>query len=209
MTRLVSSLALLLAIAGCRDERRDQPVRATPPVAPAIELEPARPLGPSIYDLDVTLTTSTGATASLDISRGHPVIISMFYGSCTVACPLLLSEVKQTVDELPPAVRQDVRVLLVSFDASRDTPAALANLVRERKLDDRYTVAAASDDDARALAAVLGFKYRRMADGNYAHGSTILALDREGRPIARVDQLGQRDILSRAIAALPPLTARL
>jgi protein SCO1/2 len=97
----------------------------------------------------------------------------------------------------------------VSFDASRDTPAALANLVRERKLDDRYTVAAASDADARALAAVLGFKYRRMADGQYAHGSTILALDRAGQPIARVDQLGQRAILVRALAALPPLTAAL
>jgi protein SCO1/2 len=199
----------VLSLAACSDERTHQPVRATKPAAPAAELEPARPLGPSIYDLDVTLTTSTGATAKLDISRGHPVIISMFYGSCTVACPLLMAEVKQTVEELPPAVRQDVRVVLVSFDAARDTPEALAKLVRDRKLDDHFTVAAASDADARALAAVLGFKYRRMADGNFAHGSTILALDREGRPIARVDQLGQRDILARALAALPPLTARL
>jgi protein SCO1/2 len=209
MSRVIASLALVLALAGCRDERRHPPARTTPPEPPATELDPARPLGPSIYDLDVTLTTSTGASAKLDISRGHPVIISMFYGSCTVACPLLLSEVKQTVDELPPDVRQDVRVVLVSFDASRDTPAALAELVRERKLDDRYTVAAASDADARALAAVLGFKYRRMADGQYAHGSTILALDRAGQPIARVDQLGQRAILVRALAALPPLTAAL
>jgi protein SCO1 len=99
-------------------------------------------------------------------------------------------------------------VLLVSFDAGHDTPAVLATLATERKLDGRYTLAAASDADARSLAAVLGFKFRRMADGQFAHGSTILALDRQGRPIARVDQLGQRDVLVRALSAIPPLTAR-
>lgn len=206
---MIRFLPLLLILAACRDERANQPVRHEKPAVAQPAVEAAKPLGPSIYDLDVTLTTSTGATAKLAVAQGHPVIISMFYASCTVACPLLLAEVKQTVDELPPELQRDVRVLLVSFDAERDTPAVLATLAAERTLDDRYTLAAASDADARSLAAVLGFKYRRMADGQFAHGSTILALDREGRPIARVDQLGQRTILVRALAAIPPLTARL
>ena len=204
----LTCLAFLLAFAACTDERANQPVRPATP-ATAAPIDPAKPLGPSIYELDITLTTSTGAKAALDVGRNHPVVISMFYASCSVACPLLLAEVKQTVDALPPELQRDVRVLLVSFDAGHDTPEVLATLARDRTLDDRYTLAAASDEDARALAAVLGFKYRRMDDGNYAHGSTILALDRQGRPIARVDQLGQRDILVRALSSIPPLTARL
>ena len=209
MTKL-TCLSLFVALVACTDERANQPVRpAHLPAQQPASLEPAKPFGPSIYELDITLTSSTGAKAKLDVARNHPVVISMLYASCSVACPLLLAEVKQTVDALPPELQRDVRVLLVSFDPERDTPEALATLAHDRQLDDRYTLAAASDADARSLAAVLGFKYRRMADGQYAHGSTILALDRQGRPIARVDQLGQRDILVRAISSIPPMTAAL
>lgn len=197
-------LPILFALAACRD-------KAAPPPPPAAQTAPpveaAQVLGPSIYDLPITLTTSTGAQVGLDVAKGHPVLVSMFYASCTTACPLLFSEVIQTVEQMPAEQQRDIRVVLVSFDGARDTPAKLADLVRQRHLDDRFTVAAANEADARALAAVLGFKYRRMPDGAFAHGVSILALDREGRPIARVDQLGQRDVLIHALATVPPLTS--
>jgi protein SCO1/2 len=126
----------------------------------------------------------------------------MFYASCAVACPLLVSEVDQVLAELPESARRDVEVLLVSFDAARDTPAKLSALAQDRRLDDsRWTLAAASDGDARALAAMLGIKYRRLANGDFAHGSTIVALDGEGHPIARTDALGQRAALLAALTA--------
>jgi protein SCO1/2 len=203
--RVLLPILFALALAACRDKSAPPPPPAAQP-APA-PVETAQVLGPSIYDLPITLTTSMGAQVGLDVSKGHPVLVSMFYASCTTACPLLLSEVIQTVDQLPPDQQRDIRVVLVSFDGARDTPDKLATLARERHLDDRFTVAAANDADARALAAVLGFKYRRMPDGAFAHGISILALDREGRPIARVDQLGQRDVLLHALATLPPITS--
>lgn len=162
---------------------------------------PAAPLGPSIYDLPVHLTDSQGRAIGLDVARGAPVLVTMFYASCSIACPLLVSEVGQVLAELPEPARSHTRVLLVSFDAERDTPERLAELVRERKLDARWIVAAAPDADARALAAVLGFRYRKVANGDFAHGSTIVALDTEGRPIARTDALGQRAALVRALSS--------
>ncbi len=172
--------------------------------ATATESETAAPIepasGPSLYDLPITLTTSTGAKVDFDLARGEPVLVSMFYASCSVACPLIISELQQTLAELPPGMR--VRVLLVSFAAARDTPEKLQALAHERKLDDRFTLAAASDADARALAAVLGVKYRRLGSGEFAHGSTIVALDGEGREVARADSLGQRGALVRGLAAL-------
>lgn len=90
-------------------------------------------------------------------------------------------------------------MLLVSFDPARDTPDKLAELVRARRHDEHWTVA--SDADARALAAVLGVKYRRLANGDFAHGSTIVALDGEGREIARTDSLGNREPVVRALIA--------
>ncbi|HSD86873.1 MAG TPA: SCO family protein [Kofleriaceae bacterium] len=158
--------------------------------------------GPSIYDLPIQdLTDADGRSIHLDVSRGHVTIVSMFYASCTVVCPLIIAELKQTLEELPPAVRADARVLLVSFDPARDTPQQLKQLVTERKLDAHWTLARPAEADARALAAVLHVQYRKLDDGQFAHNVSMTVLDRDGRPVARADQLGQRATLVRAVIA--------
>jgi protein SCO1/2 len=112
-------------------------------------------------------------------------LIAMFYGSCLTACPRLMHDVSVLVAAVPTA---DIRVLLVSFDAARDTPARLAELGTQHGFDpDRYRLAALPEPDARTLAAVLGVKYRKLDDGEFFHNSIITALDRDGVPFARVD----------------------
>ena len=191
MTRM---LALAwFALAACRTTER-----TVEPPAPVVEREPEveGELAPSVYDLPVSLRDANDHAIGLDISRGHPVLIAMFYASCPVACPVLIDELKRLVAEAPAGTR----VLLVSFDAARDTPARLHQLADERRLDSRFTLAAAPEGDARALAAVLGFKYRKLANGEFFHGATIVALDREGRPVARTESFDQRATLLAALA---------
>jgi protein SCO1/2 len=197
MKRMMMMFAMM--IAACRAQRAPEsvPAPAAPAAAPAAIETEAEPLGPPIYDLDMALRDARGETIGLDVHRGHPTLVAMFYASCPVACPVLTEEIRTTLAE---AARPDARVLLVSFDPARDTPEKLAELARERGLDERWTVAAPSEADARTLAAVLGVKYRRLASGEFVHGATIIALDGEGRPIARTDRLGQRDVLVSALA---------
>ena len=192
------ALLALFFCAACKG--RTGPVEYVPPVSPPTEPVPLLEPGPSIYELPIELVDEGGTRLELGFARGKAVLVAMFYASCSIACPLLLSEVHQVLDELPNDARDDVHVLFVSFDAARDTPAKLAALASERKLDSRWTLAAANDADARALAAVLGVKYRRLANGEFAHGSTIVALDGEGREIARTDSLGQRTSLVQALS---------
>jgi len=145
---------------------------------------------------DDSLYEQPTSSFDLDVDRGHPVLVSMFYGSCAAACPALIDDIARVLAE---SSNPDARVLLVSFDAARDTPARLAELAREHHLDARWTLTAASEPDARALAARLGFRYRKLPDGNYAHSATVVALDREGRPIARMERLGDHDSLRAAL----------
>jgi protein SCO1/2 len=148
-------------------------------------------IGPSLYPITASLVNQRGEHVGLDVDRGHPVIIAMFYGSCPSVCPLILSDVKRIDAELSPRARENVRVLLVSFDGSHDTPAELARIARERGLDGaRFTLASGSDDDVRTIAAALGVTYRAMPEGGFSHDSVITTLDREGRPTARVDHFG-------------------
>ena len=168
------------------------PTPAVAPVAPMARTEtPAMPRGepgPSIYDLRVPLLDETGTVRSLDAFRGHPVLITMFYGTCPVACPLLTTDLKRLQQQIPEPVRSDVRILMVSFDPDRDTPAALSRIMQERSLDRaRWTLASAGDDEARELAGVLGIKYRKLDNGAFFHSSVIVLLDRQGRPQERIE----------------------
>ncbi len=142
----------------------------------------------SIYDLSVGLTDENGGKKPLASLRGRTVLITMFYGSCPSACPLLTSDLKRIERQIPEPVRSNVRVVMVSFDAARDTPAVLTRLKRERAVDSqRWTFASMSDEEARELGGVLGIRYRKLDNGEFFHSSVIVLLDAEGRPQARVD----------------------
>jgi protein SCO1 len=159
----------------------------------------------SIYALQVPLRDETGKVRALDTFRGHPVLITMFYGSCPVACPILTSDLKRLERQIPEPLRSDVRILMVSFDPDRDTPAALARFKLERGLDDaRWTLASAQHDEARELAGVLNIKYRKLDNGAFFHSSVIVLLDRQGRPQARID--GADEDASAIVRAMATLT---
>jgi protein SCO1/2 len=144
----------------------------------------------SLYQLPAQLVTQTGAAASLDIDRGHPTLISMFYGSCPAACPMLITSMQVYESHLDSSSRARLHVLLVSFDAARDTPKQLENLAHLHRTDPaRWTFASASEADARKIAALLGFRYRSLADGSFDHSLLITLLDREGRVLAATTTL--------------------
>jgi protein SCO1 len=163
------------------------PVARAPMTPPPAQVKLADVDSPSIYDLRVSLRDEAGTTRPLDALRGHPVLITMFYGSCPVACPLLMSDLKRLERQIPEPLRSDVRILMVSFDPERDTPTALARLKQERGLGASWTLASTGDDEARELAGSLNIKYRRVDDGVFFHSSVIVLLDRQGRPQARVE----------------------
>lgn len=197
-------LIALCAIAACSGKPASEP-SARAPLAPEVTAPAAVPEAttvvdaPSIYDLPILLRDAADRDINIDVARGQPVLITMFYASCPVACPVLIDDLQRTLAGLPPATRAEVRVVLVSFDPERDTPQKLRELAAQRGLDAQWTLAAARPADARALAAVLGIKYRKLESGEFFHSSKITVLDREGRPVARAEGFRQQAAL---IAAL-------
>ena len=84
-------------------------------------------------------------------------------------------------DALPPAVRTRTRFVLVSFDAARDTPAALrAYRTRMHLEDPAWTLLHGGPDDVQELAMLLGVKYRQDARGQFSHSNLITVLDAQG-----------------------------
>jgi protein SCO1 len=107
---------------------------------------------------------------------------------------------------VPPSVRADLRVVLVSLDPARDTPDALQAFARARHVDEsRWRLLRAPDDTVREIAAVLGQKYRRLSDGSFNHSSLITLLDASGVIVTRVEGIGKphQEFLERLRAAQP------
>jgi protein SCO1/2 len=149
-------------------------------------------LGPSIYDLKMDLHDQNWLPHGLDFLDGHPTLVSMFYGSCKAACPLLISDLKRVEAQALEAGHSELRVLMVSFDPDRDTPQVMAGLVQDHELDGtRWRLSAPRSGDARSLGAVLNVSFRDVGNGMFQHDSVLILLNSEGQELARLDGLNQ------------------
>ena len=160
----------------------------------------------SIYNLDAQLTNQAGETHGIDVYRGQPVLVTMFYASCPVACPLLIDTVRAVERSIPTAQAKNLRVLLISIDPEHDTTAALAKLTQERRIDaSRWTLASTDERTVRKIAALLNIQYRKLPNGGYNHSSVITLLSPEGEIVSQSSVLGKADAtLVDTIRSLPP-----
>jgi protein SCO1/2 len=155
---------------------------------------PAALPGGSLYQLGAALDTVGGERIALDSLRGAPVVVTMFYSTCTSVCPMLTQQMQRVAAALDAGQRARVRFLMVSFDAARDTPARLADFAAEHHLPrPPFVVAHAAAGDVRAIAAALGIRYRQLPDGSFSHSSLLTLLDRDGVPVARSTLLAGDD----------------
>jgi protein SCO1/2 len=167
---------------------------------------PAALPGGSLYQLGVGLDTAGGGRVALESLRGAPVVVTMFYSTCTSVCPMLTLQMQRIAAALDERQRARVRFLMVSIDAERDTPARLEEFVAEHHLArPPFVVAHATAGDVRAIAAALGIRYRQLPDLSFSHSSVITLLDRDGVPAARTQTLAgdDPDFLASLRALLP------
>jgi len=177
--------------------------------ASGVAAAPAKPAplpADSVYQLPLPLTDQHGRHWDWRRRRGQPQLVAMFYSSCQYMCPLIVESGKAVDRALTPAQRTKLGVLLISLDPARDTPATLAKVVQQRHVDDnRWALASPKPGDVRNAAAVLGVRYRALADGEFNHTSELILLDANGRILARTAKIGSdvdREFISKVKSAL-------
>ena len=148
----------------------------------------------SLYNLEAVLTNQSGKTHGLDVYEGKPVLITMFYGSCPMACPLLIDTLRAVERATTVEQRSNLRVLMISVDPRNDTPAALSKLAEERRVDlSRWTLARTDERAVRKIAALLNVQYRALPNGGYNHSSVITLLTSKGEIAVQSSQMGKAD----------------
>jgi protein SCO1/2 len=135
----------------------------------------------SLQELTSVWKDHKGNTFTWKDVQGKVVLMSMVYTSCQQTCPLIISEMTALQKALPESMQGKVEVLLFSMDPQRDTPERLAAYAKERKLDARWRMLHGKEEDVQELAAVLGFRYRKMESGDFAHSNIFTVLDQKGQ----------------------------
>ncbi|MCU7494864.1 MAG: SCO family protein [Ignavibacteria bacterium] len=144
----------------------------------------------SVYQLSSVWKNELGQKLSLGDLKGHKVVLSMIFASCTYACPLIVNDMRKI--EKSVADKSDVRFVLVSIDPERDTPVTLLEYSKRQGLElSRWELLTGSKSDIRSLAAVLGFKYQRDSKGDYTHSNLINVLNKEGEVVLQHEGLNK------------------
>jgi len=176
----------------------------------AMPMEAAKPLsGTSIYNLEEQWTDQDGNVVTLASLRGAPVVMAMAYTSCKDICPMIVANMMAIEDKAKESSVNNVRFALFSLDPEVDTPERLKAYARERGLDPVHWTLFHGDDKAvRALAAVLGVRYRRDAGGGFDHSAIISLVDADGNIVFQQPdaQVNAADVVKKIAALGKPAT---
>lgn len=172
------ALAASLLMAGCAAPAGESAQLPDTGVTPSSEVARQARSDFSVYELGSAWRDAGDAELQLTSLTGRRQVLAMVYTNCTATCPIAVAQMKR----MEEATGSDVGFVLVSLDPQRDDAERLAAYAGERKLDaNRWTLLTGTDDDVRALAAVLGIRYRQVTPDDIAHSNILTVLDEDGR----------------------------
>jgi protein SCO1/2 len=168
--------------------------------------KPAEITENSLYNLDGVWKDEKSRDVVLKDLAGKPRVITMFYSTCSFACPKTISDMKAIKAGLTDAEQKNLGFMLFSFDPARDTPQRLDTVARDMDLkEDEWQLLTADESDVQELAAATNIQYKDMETGEFSHSNTILILNKNGEIVHRQEGIGSDPTAS--IAVLKKLLA--
>lgn len=147
-------------------------------------LAPAKHSDRSVFILDHQWTSDLGVQMKLDLLRGRPVVLALFFAQCEHSCPLVVRDMKELETMLPREVREKTDFVLVTIDPEHDTTEALKAYRDKQKLPaDRWLLLRGDQKAVDALAEHIGFKYVRGSANQFGHSLLITVLSPSGEVI--------------------------
>jgi protein SCO1/2 len=150
---------------------------SAPQLASGTWFPTARPIGA------LALTAHTGRAFGAADLAGHPTLVFFGFTHCPDVCPTTLVKLAQVKRS---GALPDLRVLFVSVDPQRDTPAVLASYVHA--FDPDFIGATGDAAEIARLAQKFGVAVARVAlpGGDYTmdHSAAVFLLDRRGEIVA-------------------------
>jgi len=141
--------------------------------------------------LDVVFTNSKGEEVKLGnyFDGDTPLILVMVYYECPVVCPVVLSQLTDSLNKLNYTAGEDFRLLVVSFDSTETTSMALGERTKflggynkgSEGANDGIAFHTGDEVNIRRLVNSIGFNYNPTTKGQYSHPISLMILSPEGK----------------------------
>ncbi|MGV9253533.1 SCO family protein [Streptomyces sp. NPDC003697] len=172
---LLAAAALTLTACGSGDDS-GKPVAA---VSEDSARKPATVLDKPFEKPDLVLTDTQGRTYDLrKETAGRPTLVYFGYTHCPDVCPLTMSNIAVAKKALPKAEQDRLRVVFVTTDPARDTPAELGTWLKG--IDPQFVGLTGDFPAIQAGARALGISVEpstKDKDGKVVsvHGTQVVA----------------------------------
>ncbi|WP_192341929.1 SCO family protein [Streptomyces sp. VITNK9] len=172
---LLAATALTLSACGSGAES-DKPVTM---VSEDSSRQAATVLDKPFEKPDLVLTDTQGKEYDLrERTAGSPTLIYFGYTHCPDVCPLTMNNIAVAKKQLPQAEQDKLRVVFVTTDPERDTPAALGKWLKG--IDPQIVGLTGDFDTVQAGARTLGISIdppTKDKDGKIVstHGTQVVA----------------------------------
>lgn len=151
---------------------------------------------------DFTLVDQDSATFELASLRGKVVLVFFGYSQCPDVCPTTLSKLSSVARRLGEQ-RGQMRVVYVSVDPERDTPAVLKADLQNFDLDAVGVTGTRAEIDR--VVAMYGAKYeivptpQSAAKYTVSHSTTLYLLDTQGKVVEQFPYEATADEIAEAV----------
>jgi protein SCO1/2 len=163
MRRFVPLLALL-ALAGCGG--------ASKPTFDGTAISAPAP--------SFTLHDQAGKPVSLAAQRGRYLVVTFLYTHCPDVCPVIAGTLNRVL-QTPVARRARLRVLAISVDPKRDTPASVTHFVSQHRLVPAFRYLTGTRAQLQPVWTGFHIASTPGPNGTVSHSAFEILVDPKGR----------------------------
>lgn len=138
--------------------------------------------------LDLTFANAAGDSVTIGelMEEGKPVLLNPVYYECPQLCSMVKEAIFEAVEGLQWSPGKDYTIITFSIDSTEKTELAANNkkefLTRLNKSGSEkgWHFLTGSQKNIRTLTDAIGFDYKRLENGQFAHGAAITFLSPAG-----------------------------
>jgi protein SCO1 len=129
---------------------------------------------------DFTLPDYTGETVRMSDQAGKVVLVTFLDSQCTESCPIIASQIAQTMPRFSAEERQRVVALAITTDPMEDTPTAIRSFLRKQHAEGKLHYLLGSEGELRNVWNAFHILPSEDTGIDELHSAPVRIFDLEG-----------------------------
>lgn len=140
--------------------------------------------------LDIEFTDQDGKAVKIkEYFSGEPVILTLNFYECPMLCPMTFKNLVDTMQDMETlSLEKDFRIVTISFNendtietAKQKSLQTLEMIEGMKEPQRRWPFLVGNADEIKKLTDSVGYKYKKLEKGDFAHPATMIILSGNGK----------------------------